>query len=181
MKPGKVVKAFTAKNGQKVVLRYSKKSDVLGLLHYINSLVEEGAEIAMAKKMGLKQEKKWLDGVLRQIKANQQVHIVAVLDGKIVGGVEIKKGNGKREHTGLFGIGLLKEARRLGIAKELIKAVFAEARKIGVTHVNLDVYSSNKRAQKIYRAAGFRKSGVLPGFIRMKGRPIDNIIMWRKI
>lgn len=50
LKTGIIVKTFTAKDGRAVVLRTPRWEDLDDLLEFINSLVEEGAEIGKNQK-----------------------------------------------------------------------------------------------------------------------------------
>ncbi|MEM3840961.1 MAG: hypothetical protein QW090_07495, partial [Candidatus Bathyarchaeia archaeon] len=63
MKTGKVIREFVAKDGRKVILRTLKWEDLDDLLDFINSLVEEGANILRTEKVSRDEEIEWLSGV----------------------------------------------------------------------------------------------------------------------
>ena len=54
-------------------------------------------------------------------------------------------------------------ARRRGVGRALLAAVDAEARGAGKTLVTLDTRTGDN-AEPLYRSAGFRTAGVIPGF-----------------
>jgi len=54
MKTGEVIREFVAKDGRKVILRTLKWEDLDDLLDFINSLVEEGANILRTEKVSRK-------------------------------------------------------------------------------------------------------------------------------
>lgn len=55
------------------------------------------------------------------------------------------------------------KARRKGIGRALMQALDAEARDAGKTLVTLDTKTGDK-AEPLYRSAGFRTAGVIPGY-----------------
>ncbi len=64
MKSGNIIKQFTAKDGREVILRTPKWEDLDDLTEFINSLVDEGAEIAVNKRVSREQEAEWLGKLL---------------------------------------------------------------------------------------------------------------------
>lgn len=178
-----IFKTFTAKNGKRVVLRSATKKDLLGLLRYINSLVRENAPVLENRVKTLEEEKKFLAELLRDIKKKNRVHLVSEVNGKVVGTCDIRKGEGKRAHIGIFGIGVIKGYRNLGIGKEMTRTTIDLARKrLKIEGVKLEVYDTNKTAQRLYKKFGFRKVARIPKD-RKEGRKYsDSIIMqlWLK-
>jgi ribosomal protein S18 acetylase RimI-like enzyme len=70
------------------------------------------------------------------------------------------------------------EDRRLGVARQLLAGVIAEARAMGFTQVELAVSADNEAARRFYRAAGFTHVGRIPvGFRQGPGRMSDEILM----
>jgi hypothetical protein len=63
MKTGEIIRKFVAKNGRKVVLRTFKWEDLDDLLDFINSLVEEDANIIRAEKVSREEEVEWLSRI----------------------------------------------------------------------------------------------------------------------
>ena len=55
------------------------------------------------------------------------------------------------------------DARRKGIGRGLMCAVDEEARKAGKSLITLDTRTGDK-AEPLYRSAGFKIAGVIPGF-----------------
>jgi hypothetical protein len=60
MKPGKIIRTFSAKNGREIALRTPTWSDLDDLMEIINSLVEERADIPIDEKVSRDQEIDWL-------------------------------------------------------------------------------------------------------------------------
>jgi ribosomal-protein-alanine N-acetyltransferase len=54
--------------------------------------------------------------------------------------------------------------RREGIASELVAACRAGARRLGATHLFLEVRESNLAARRLYQRVGFQSVGIRPGY-----------------
>lgn len=61
--------------GRKIKIRQISKKDLRNVKKFqdfINSLIEEDAQIKMNKKFSLKEEKEWLNGELKEIKNRKE-------------------------------------------------------------------------------------------------------------
>jgi hypothetical protein len=85
MKPGKIIRTFSAKDGRGIVLRTPTWSDLDDLMEIINSLIEEGADILIDEKVSRDQEIDWLSKALARLKKDEALYLVAVVNGKVVG------------------------------------------------------------------------------------------------
>ena len=78
----------------------------------------------------------------------------------------------------LGNLAVVPEARRRGVAAALLIDVLERAREAGVARVGLEVRVSNFAAQALYRAHGFRATGVRQAYYRDTGE--DALMMeWR--
>lgn len=160
-KPGKIIRKFKARNGQEIILRYPKMGDVDWILKFINKLVvEPNIGIAKMKKATKKEETSWLRKNISEIKKDRLRFIVAEVDGKIIGEAEIRVGQDVQNHVADFGIAIAKEYRSIRIGTEMMKAIFEEAKKIGMEIITLKVFSFNSHAIKTYENIGFKPFGV---------------------
>lgn len=96
--------------------------------------------------------------------SNNEVELVAVVDGKIVGsaGVSAVRSRRKVAHRARFGISILKEYWGMGIGRMLMDASIDCARQAGYTQLELEVVADNERAVSLYRRAGFEEYGRNP-------------------
>ena len=67
MRAGTVFRRFTAEDGREVTLRAPKWSDLDDMLEFINSLVEEGANILVDTKQTRESEVEWLARLLTSL------------------------------------------------------------------------------------------------------------------
>ncbi len=63
------------------------------------------------------------------------------------------------DDIGFVGAQVHADFRRLGIGRKLLDAVILDSKRFGYKELNLEVYSSNLPAQKLYQAFGFEYSG----------------------
>ena len=97
-------------------------------------------------------------------RSDNEVELVAVLDGRIVGsaGVSAVRSRRKVAHRARFGISILKEYWGMGIGRVLMEASIDCARQAGYTQLELEVVADNQRAVSLYRRAGFEEYGRNP-------------------
>ena len=97
-------------------------------------------------------------------RSDNEVELVAVLDGRIVGSAGVTAVGSRRKvvHRARFGISILTEHWGLGIGRVLMEASIDCARQAGYTQLELEVVADNQRAVSLYRRAGFEEYGRNP-------------------
>jgi len=105
------------------------------------------------------------DHVFPEVRAGRRRLLAAVLDGETVGSVQliISLPPNQPHRCEVAKMMVAPAARRKGIGRALMQALDAEARTAGKTLVTLDTKTGDK-AEPLYRAAGFKTAGVIPGF-----------------
>lgn len=170
-------KTFIAKDGRKVVLRPPKWEDLEGLMEYINSLVDEKAEIVLTKKVTREEEAEWLAKRLISIDKSDVIHVVAEVNGEVVAGAEVGKQKYRMSHVGMLGIGIKSGFRGIGIGTVIMKTLIEESRKAGLKVLVLDVFDTNNIAKELYEKMGFKEAGKIPKGICKNGKYIDLVRM----
>jgi RimJ/RimL family protein N-acetyltransferase len=177
MKTGEIIREFVAKDGRKVSLRTLKWEDLDDLLDFINSLVEEGANILRTEKVSRDEEIDWLSGVFKRLEKGDIFCVAAEVDGHLVANSEVIRGTGYSRHVGFIGIAIKKGFRGIGIGTEMMKALEEHARKIGLKVLTLSVFANNQHAINLYKKMGFVETGLVPKRFFKDGSYIDEIIM----
>ncbi|MFQ6073862.1 MAG: hypothetical protein ACE5KC_01455, partial [Candidatus Bathyarchaeia archaeon] len=77
MLKAQVLREFVAKNGKRVVFRRPRWEDLDDLLDFINSLVEEGADIMRETPVTREEEADWLGKRLASIEKGEIIGVVA--------------------------------------------------------------------------------------------------------
>jgi len=170
-------RTFKAKDGRKVVLRSVKWDDLDDLIDFINSLVEEGADILRAEKVTRSEEAEWLGKRLACIDKGELTDAVAEVDGKVIANSEVEKRGGLMSHVGYLGIGIRSAYRGIGIGTEIMKTLIDESKKAGLKILVIDHFETNKTARRLYEKMGFREAGKIPKGICKKGKYIDLVRM----
>ncbi|NYZ74952.1 GNAT family N-acetyltransferase [Candidatus Micrarchaeota archaeon] len=170
----KKFKPVTRKLGKaSVLLREVKHSDAAGLNEIINDpKVREF--ISVEGPVSLSETKAKIRESLRNA---AHKWIVAEADGKVVGSLYLTRNKGIMSHSGNFGISLAKEEWGTGLASALMDAVFAFAKRNGITAIHSSTGADNKRAHAFYKKKGFKFVGAYHKQ-RKRGRKfIDTLLM----
>jgi len=181
MKTGEILHRFKAKDGREVILRTPRWEDLDDLMEHINSLVDEGVDIARDQKVTKEQEADWLAKALAEMEKGNVFIVVAEVDGKVVASSDITKRGGYSRHVCGLGIGIKKGYRDIGIGTEMLRILIAQAEKMSLKIVILDVLARNKRAIHVYEKFGFKETGRRPRFFYKNGEYVDDIIMTKEI
>jgi ribosomal protein S18 acetylase RimI-like enzyme len=73
-------------------------------------------------------------------------------------------------HVGQLGMAVIAAYRRQGIGRQLLSVALEHAARVSITRIELEVYSSNQPAIKLYESVGFKKEGV-----RQRARYLDGV------
>lgn len=169
--------------GRKITVRKLSKKDlgnVKEFQDFINSLIEEDAQITFNKKFSLKEERKWLEEKLKQIKGRKTILLVAKEGNKVIATTVINLGIGRQSHVGNFGIAIRKGYRGMGLGSYLTEKIIKLAKKELKPKpkiIRLSVFPTNKPAIGLYRKFGFEKVAKIPKQTQYKGKLVDEIIM----
>ena len=170
-------RTFTAKDGKKVVLRSVKWEDLDDLIEFINSLVEEGADILRSSKVTRSEEAEWLGNRLACVDKGELIDAVAEVDGTVIANSEVDKRSDIMSHVGVLGIGIKQGYRGIGVGTQLMKTLIDESKKAGLKILVLDHFATNKTARQLYEKMGFKEAGKIPKGIYKNGNYIDLVRM----
>jgi len=168
---------------KKIIIRQAVKSDLKNAKKFqlfINLLVEEEAKLSMNKKTTLKEEKDFLNSMIKSIKNKTKVYLVAECDNKIIGSTSIELDRWRKNHIGKFGITIIQGYRGMGLGKYLMSEIIKLAKKeLKPTPkiIQLEVYANNKPAIALYKKMRFKQVAKLPKQMQWKGKLIDEFIM----
>lgn len=86
-----------------------------------------------------------------------------------------------KHRSTLIMVYLRDSARGQGLAEGLMNAVAKYAAESGVSQIELNVSSQNRRAIRFYERNGFRAIGLIPAGMIHEGEEVDEVIMARRL
>ena len=108
----------------------------------------------------------------------QHETLVADLEGRLVGFIEIEAGSYRRNrHSASLALGVLRESRGQGIGGQLLSAAEGWARAHGLHRLELTVMVHNEPALRLYRSHGFCIEGTRADSLRVDGVFVDEFAM----
>ncbi len=140
----------------------------------INNFYQTLDEVARERKYLLTLEAPPLKQVEEFVNYNIKNNLpqyVAIDSGKVIGWCDISPHTWTGlTHTGELGMGLLKDYRNKGIGYRLLDATIKKAFQIGLIRIELEVFSSNISAIRLYEKFGFNHEGK-----KMRVRFVDEV------
>jgi len=122
-------------------------------------------------------------GVAQSVTKGDTLHMVAQVDGKIVGTVQVGFSTKPNQpHRGdLMKLLVHRNARGLGLSRKLMDRIEMEAAKRGKTLLVLDT-STGSLAESIYPRLGWQRVGVIPDYaLHPDGRQCSTTFFYKKI
>lgn len=180
--PGKIIKTFISKKNNDVIIRYPQWEDLDEVLRYINVLSLEDTFITLSGEQKTREDE--MDFLMKLFKGhenNTERGLFAFVGNELVGICGVSRHGKRKEHMGLIGISVAKAYREEGIGRALMTAILNEAKEMGLTMVDLHVYSTNEKAYNLYKHFGFIEAGRVPGAARYKDGFLDEIWMYKKL
>ncbi len=102
----------------------------------------------------------------------------AIVNEKVVGWADIfPDDNPRMSHRGSLGMGIISDYRGQGIGTKLLKSAIEKAREMGLEKVELNVYTTNTGAIKLYKKMGFNEEGLIKNYRKLDGQYFDSIVM----
>lgn len=172
-------KFITLKNGKTVKLRLCDESDAKNLIETVSSYIKDSKFIPLHPHEflpTLDEETEWISKFIHQ---KNSILIIAVFEGQIIGNIDLS-GNQREilQHTGLIGMGILKEWRGIGLGTALLNALVDWATTHPVLEkLLLEVYHENEAGIALYKKIGFKEDGRQTNIFKQNGRYYDNILM----
>lgn len=102
----------------------------------------------------------------------------ALHDGKVIGWCDVlRKGVKTLSHSGVLGIGILRDFRGQGVGERLMLATMEDAQKKGIQRIELWVFENNRPAIALYLKLGFKTEGKMENYLKIDGIFHDALLM----
>jgi L-phenylalanine/L-methionine N-acetyltransferase len=122
----------------------------------------------------------WRQRLLTPIEGYHQ--LVAEVDGRVVGniGLHLYPDRPRRRHAATFGMAVHDDWQGMGIGGALLQGILDLAdRWLNLTRIELEVYTDNEAAIRLYERAGFEQEGRLRNYAFRDGQYVDAYVMAR--
>ena len=169
------------KDGRELLLRNAEASDGSAVLENFNithAQTDWLLTYSDENTFDADKESRFLE---RKAASQNEIELVAVVDGKVVGtaGVSAVGAKYKVAHRAEFGVSVLKEYWGLGIGRALMEACIECARDAGYVQLELDAVADNARAISMYVKAGFMEYGRNPKGFKSRTSGYQEVVSMR--
>jgi len=174
-------KVLELKTGETIIIRHLTKSDVDGVWHNFNEVIEEGIylPVFIPVKNQIEKETWYLN-----VKKENEICIIAENPSlkkpyNIIGQCEISNIEWDAStHVGVLGIIIQEKYRDLSIGRNLIDYAIRESKKLNNKEkIILSSFSTNERALHLFKKLGFKVVGIRKKQFLMDSNYIDEILM----
>lgn len=108
------------------------------------------------------------------------LHIVAILEERLVGAASLIRQGGRRRHVADLAIGVHDDVQGQGVGKAMLHALMDAAdRWLDLHRVELTVFADNQGAVRLYSRFGFVEEGRLRDYAFRDGTYADALFMGR--
>jgi RimJ/RimL family protein N-acetyltransferase len=160
--------------GPEVEIRRARESDAESIRAAVQAVAAEKRYLATVKGFSLEETRAFLKRILE----GNLPQVTAVAGDTVVGACDILPNSAAGfTHVARLGMWVRSEWRRQGIGRRLLDACLARARNSGIEKVELEVFSDNIAAIRLYESVGFNREGVKVRGRKLDGRYQDVILM----
>jgi len=178
----KQFRSFSAnlKDDTQIVIREAVIQDAADFIRCVKSYLSDGEHMVMEPEEFAPDTSQGREFIYSLVDSENSILLVATHNDRIIGNLDITGGKRNRlRHTGLVGMGAIKEYRDKGLGTLLLQAGIDWATKNSLLEkLWLQVLSDNLPAVSLYKKHGFIEEGRQQRFIRLNEHAYcDNILM----
>jgi GNAT superfamily N-acetyltransferase len=153
-----------------------------GLAHLLQDAVDGGASVGYLPPLALDVARQFWQGVSDAMQAGYRLLWVAEEAGTVAGTVQLDlatKPNGlhRAEVAKLL---VHSQARRRGLAQQLMQALEAEAQRLHRTTLVLDTLQGEP-SELLYQKLGYTAAGAIPAFARVGSGELEPTVVYYKL
>lgn len=158
-----------------LMIRHSKPTD----LNAIKSIYEQEHAYSNTLQLPYSSDAYWEKNLNNT--SDNNISLVAVLNNMIVGQLTLSVSDRpRRKHVATLGMGVSKEHTRKGVGSKILAAALDLTDNwLLIRRVELEVYSDNESAVKLYKKFGFEVEGECRQYASRNGKFINALIMAR--
>lgn len=174
---------FKLKNNEEITIRLCVENDAENLIKTVKEYLLNSEYIPLLSEEfipTIEQEKKWIKNFIEN---ENSLLLIALKDDQIIGNIDLTGSQRQiMKHTGMIGMGIIKEWRNIGLGMIMINEIIEWSRKNSILEkLWLEVYEENKLGLSLYQKAGFEINGKQANFFKHNEKFFDKIIMSREV
>lgn len=152
------------------------------LVEILNDSVASGASVGFVPPLGEDEARGYWAGVLADLPRGRRVLLVARLDGRAVGTVQLEMAAklNARHRAEVQKLLVHTATRRQGIGRALMDAIEERARAAGLTLLVLDTRQGDP-SERLYAAHGWTFAGSIPQYARNGDGGLDATALYYKL
>jgi RimJ/RimL family protein N-acetyltransferase len=167
------------KNGEMMIVREAHENDAPEILAYVRQIGDETDYLTFNSEEFNKTLDEEIDIINRHKLAENQIFLVAEIEGTIIGILNVAASPRRRlRHVGEFALSVAKAHWNKGVGATLMKYMLNWAKHNAIIRkINLRVHEDNKSAIELYKKFGFENEGRLRIDFFLNGKFSDAILM----
>lgn len=180
-----IARRLKLKNGSYCLLRSPEPGDAAARIDFLRAVNSETDYMARGANDSPADDAVVAEILADQLEDDAAMEIAAFAGDEMIacGGISpVSRAYPRRRHRASFGICVRKAHWGQGLGTAILRALAAEAKKLGYAQIELTVVSDNHRARSLYAHCGFEQAGCMPNALRYEdGSSRDEIWMVRKL
>jgi RimJ/RimL family protein N-acetyltransferase len=176
-----ITKKYFLKDRTTVTFRPAQIKDAVSLLKLNKEIIREGPYMLHE----IDEYKATVNSERNQVrklnKSPSKIYIVAEVNNKVIGYLTFQNGSLRRNvHAGFLSMFIKKNYRGKGIGRLLLSELIKWAElNPTVEKLSLAVFSNNSRAIALYKKMGFIQEGRCPKDMKIGGKYVDSLLMYK--
>lgn len=161
-----------------IEIRQAVPDDAEALIEYLNMIGGESDNLTFGKDefpITAEQERTFLEGLAEK---PHDVIFVALKDGRVIGDASLAGFSRRMAHRAELGISVARAEWGRGVGSMLMEALIGYARENGIELIGLEARADNANAIRLYEKYGFRRVGVWPAYMKIRGEYHDVLFMY---
>lgn len=173
-------KTVRLKDGRSCLIRSPEACDAAEMLRLLSATAGETEFLTRCAEDPVMDEESERAFLQKALDSPREVMLAAVADGGIIGCASVFSVSGriKMRHRAIFGIAIRQAFWHQGLGRILTEECIRLAKEMGYEQLELQVFSGNARARRLYEQAGFETWGAVKrGFKLRDGSYQDDVMM----
>jgi len=177
---------FKLKDGREVLLKSPAPEDWEKVRDFLELIKVESQNTFQFPGQPVLTEEKAKARINDYTPSPKKLIVNAEFEGRFIaqmdfGSVHLIEDHPWLKHNCYFGMTVIKEFWKQGIAKRLLETLEREAKKMGYSHIRAEVRASNDRGIKLYTNFGFKITGSKEEYAFIDGKFHDDLYITKKI